>query len=223
MKVNAPVGKNMHDHIYTAMFFQFHQSTATSQPSADILNATYNLAVHDSGKLTEFGVSSLTAFVNTQNRSGYPDFQLRLYWFPKNGWEIERFVEALNYKEHVADSLRYENTKADMAAVLVTLLQPKSVSGFIELKSSSPFHKPRIVPNYFSDAEDMQAMLRAVKHQLSFEDTESYRDHEGKFLHIPIRECDRFAYRSDNYLRCYIKYFSATLYHPVATSNSMND
>lgn len=213
----AGVGKNLLDHIFTATYFQFHRSSPTRVSPTDLLDAIYNLAIHNKGPLTSLGVTQTIAMLNTANGTGHPDIELHILYCEKNSWKMKAHLQNLHYDEAVEKALVEANTKADIGIVWVTLLQPKS-SGFIELKSSSPHDKPRIVPKYFSDEEDMVTMLRAVKQQISYENTDSYRKHEGEFLRLPLDECDQFEFKSDDYLRCYIRYFSSTLYHPVGTS-----
>lgn len=213
----AGVGKNLFDHIFTAIYFQFHRSSRAKTSPTDILDAIYNLAIHNRGPFTEFGVAQTVAMLNTANGTGHPDIELHMFYSERNAWQLQAHIRGKNYDEDVEKAILDANTKADIAVVWVTLLQPKS-SGFIELKSSSPHDKPRIVPNYFSDEEDMVTMLRAVKQQISYENTDTYRKHEGEFLRIPLDECDKFEFKSDDYLRCYIRHFSNTLYHPVGTS-----
>ncbi|XP_031626460.1 glucose dehydrogenase [FAD, quinone]-like [Contarinia nasturtii] len=72
---------------------------------------------------------------------------------------------------------------------------------------------------FFSNKLDVEAAVQAVKKQFSFINTPSYQENGAKFMHIPLEECDRFDFQSDDYFRCYIKYFGAgNSTHPVGTS-----
>lgn len=155
--------------------------------------------------------------LNTQNGTGDPDVELHFLMFEQNSWRLKGHLQSKKYDETIEKAIIEANNKADIGIIWITLLQPKS-TGFIELKSSSAKDKPRIVPGYFSNEEDMITMLRAVKQQISFENTDTYRKHEGEFLKLPLEKCDKFEFKSDDYLRCYIRHFSSTLYHPVGTS-----
>ncbi|XP_055309378.1 glucose dehydrogenase [FAD, quinone]-like [Sitodiplosis mosellana] len=217
VKQDAPVGKNLLDHISTAIHFQFHRSSPTKVSPTDALDAIYNLAIHNKGPLTSLGASQLIAMLNTQNGTGEPDIEFHVQMLEQNSWKLKPHLQLKKYDETIEKAILEANSKADIVIIKTTLLQPQS-TGFIELKSSSPKDKPRIVPKYFSNEEDMITMLRAVKQQISFENTDTYRKHEGEFLKLPLKECDKFEFKSDDYLRCYIKHFSSTLYHPVGTS-----
>lgn len=217
VKDNSAVGKNLLDHIFTSIFFQFHRSAPTTELPTEMFDSIYNLLIHNDGPFTNLGASQLIALLNTVNGTGEPDIQLHFLAFEQNSAKLKMHIQTRNYDETIEKAVFEANTKSDIAIVWATLLQPKS-TGFIELKSPSPNDKPRIVPKYFSEEDDMQTMLRAVKQQISFESTDTYRKHEGEFLKLPLSECDKFEFKSDDYLRCYIKYFSSTLYHPVGTS-----
>lgn len=215
IKHNSGVGRNLLDHIFTALFFSFHRSSPTKESPIDVLDTIYNFAIHNKGPLTNLGSAQTIAMISTKNGTD-PDIELHLLMVEQSSWKFKEYVKSRNFHETIENALLEANEKSDIGVVYPTLLQPKS-TGFIELKSSSPKDKPRIVPKYFSDETDMNTMLCAVKQQISYEKTETYRKHEGEFLKLPLDECDKFEFKSDDYLRCYIKYFSATLYHPVGT------
>lgn len=217
IKVNAAVGKNLQDHVVVPVFFEFHRSSPQQDSLTDILDNIYNYAVHNTGPLTAFGLSNLVAFLNTENGTGYPDIQLHFVAFKQNAPELKAYLNLQKMVAPVTDALHEQNKHSEIVAVYVILLNPKSV-GKIELNSNSGIDPPKIFANYFDHGNDMATMLRGVKQQVAMTETKSYRKHEGKFLHLPISVCDQFAFKSDDYFRCYIQHFSWTLYHAVGTS-----
>lgn len=213
VKSDLPVGQNLRDHIHTVIWFRFNATEAS--PSA-VLDNTYNLAVHNSGPFASFGF--LLGFINTLNNSIYPDVEiLPLNYYLPNSPDLKPFLSRSAYKRNFRKKLLEENEEHAVATVIVSVLQPKS-SGYIKLNGTSPYSKPVIRPKYFSNSEDMDVMLRGVKQQISFVDTNAYRSHGGEFIRFPIKECDRFPFRSDDYLKCYIEHLTATDYHPSCTS-----
>lgn len=215
VKHNSAVGKNLLDHVISIAYFQFHRSSQNSHQEAptDVLDAIYNLAIHNSGELKHLGATQMIAMLNTVNGTGYPDVELHFLYAKKNTWKLPLHIQSKHYNDDIEKHILQANAESDIGIIWITLLQPKS-TGFVELKSASAEDKPHIVPNYFKEEEDMATMLRALKQQISFTDTETYRKHEGEFLRIPLKECDKYEFKSDDYLRCYIRHFSATLYHP---------
>ncbi|XP_055308884.1 glucose dehydrogenase [FAD, quinone]-like [Sitodiplosis mosellana] len=212
VKSDLPVGRNLIDHIATYIWFKFKP---TEQSPTEKLDGIYNLAIHNTGPLASRSVSTVNGFVNTLNGTRFPDFQILIFYYKRN---TSTFGQ---YKRSISQALRKENKNHDIVAIVVSELHPKS-RGFVKLASASPRDEPIINGNYFSDEYDFESTIRAIKQQVSFTETPSYRDNGAEFMHIPIEECDRFEFRSDNYFRCYIKYFGGGNNHPTGTSRMGN-
>lgn len=214
-KANLPgVGSNLQDHVSVILFFEF-QSTAPISPTSDLDNV-YNFAVHSNGSWTSAGISQLVSFFNTTDYPSYPDIQTYYSWHTQNSPSLPKFIQMRRFKEEIAGILLEKTKDRNIAVVIVTLVQPKS-RGEIRINGSSTNSEPIIEPNYFSDPDDMKTMIRALKQQISFVDTDSYRKNFVKLIRLPLVECDRFNYQSDKYFECYIKYLASTLFHPVGT------
>lgn len=216
-KADLPVGSNLMDHLYTLLFFEFNP-TPTS-PTVN-LDAIFNLAVHNDGILTTVGVAQLSMFLNTTTdkpqRSTYPDIQTLHFFYTQNSPNLINYIKLRRFNKEISDTLLNKTKTSNIGAILVTLLQPKS-TGTIRLNETSAYGKPIIEPNYFHHPDDMATMIRGLRQQFSFADTESYRRNGGKLIRFPLDECDEFKYLSDEYLTCYIQYFAATEYHPCGT------
>lgn len=69
-----------------------------------------------------------------------------------------------------------------------TLLRPRS-RGFIRLRSTDPFDRPIIQPNYLSDPHDVNVMIEGVKIGLALAETEAFRKLGAKFYSRPFPGC----------------------------------
>lgn len=212
VRYDSPVGKHLIDHLYTLIFFEF-------DPTPTNVNAndnTYNLAVHNSGPLTSVGISPLCAFINTDKSAKFPNIQLMYFWYTQNSPNLPAYIKTrlLNYA--ISKKLTDINQKRDIGAILVTMLHPNS-TGYIKLNSSSICDKPIIKPRYFSEKGDYDIMINALRHQISYTSSKSYSGKNGKFIRLPLPECDVHEFDSEHYWKCYILYMGATLYHPVGT------
>lgn len=212
-KVDLPVGLNLLDHVYAMLFFEFNP-TPTS-PTMQ-LDSIYSFTVHNDGPLTTLGIGQLASFMNTTQLTSYPEIQTLHIWHTQNSPTLQRFLDVQKFKKEIVNTFMEKTKNHNIGGDLVILLQPKS-SGHIRLNGTSPYNKPIIEPNYFTNSEDMETMIRALKQQISYVDTESFRSNGGKLIRFPLDECDKFIYQSDDYLKCYIQHFSATEYHPVGT------
>lgn len=216
VKKNLAVGKNLQDHIFVPLFFEFHKSNPQVMLENDFTDMIYQYFIHKRGPLTHTGTSDVCGFINTVNHTGYPDIELHHLAVNKSSSELPLYLNILGYMEPVTKHILKINQNSELLIVYVILLNPKSV-GKIELKSTDPKEYPRILPNYFDNVEDVDTIVRGLKHQIALEKTETFKKHEGTFIRIPLPACDDNEYLSDEYLKCYAKYLSSTLYHPVGT------
>lgn len=213
VKSDLAVGRHLLEHINTVVWLKFNPTETSPLQQFD---SVYQYAMHQTGPLNSIGVTQLTGFINTANGTGNPDFLIHFFYFTKNSSAMGIFLEINDYRDSIKETFLNEIKSYDIAGVLVVKLHPKS-QGYITLSSSSACDKPIIKPKYFSHSDDMETMLRAVKQQISYVDTNSYRNKGGQIMHIPVKNCDRHKFLSDEYLRCYIQYFSITTNHPVGS------
>jgi choline dehydrogenase-like flavoprotein len=90
------------------------------------------------------------------------------------------------------------------------LMRPKS-RGSVQLKSSDPFEKPLIDPNYWGDAYDVEHSIKAFKLNRRIMQQEAFKPFM-KAESMPGADC-----RTDDDIRDYAYRFSKTDYHPVGT------
>lgn len=212
VKADLPVGKNLADHTATNLWFKFNPSE--EETAAQQLDDIYEFAAHNKGPLTSIGVTAAYGFLSTLNHT-FPDHQIYIFHYKKNSPKLKGYVGS--YKKEFGDALVKENENHDVAYIAVSLAHPKS-RGYVTLASASASDKPIIVPQYFTDQDDVETTVRAIKQQISFTKSPAYKKNGGEFIHIPVEECDRFEFQSDDYFRCYIKYFGNGNSHPVSTS-----
>lgn len=212
-KSNLAVGTNLIDHIYTLILFQFDPTP--TDPNAAYDNV-FNFAIHNTGGLTNVGISTLCAFINTDRTAKFSNIQLMYFWFTKNSPNLQAYIKTRQFSYEIAQKLTKANQNHDIGAVLVTLLHPES-KGYIHLNSSSIKDKPKIKPRYFSKIRDYQIMIKAIRQQISYLKSKSYSARHAELITLPLAECEGIKFDTDEYWVCYIRYMSATLYHPVGT------
>uniref|UniRef100_T1GJ26 Glucose-methanol-choline oxidoreductase N-terminal domain-containing protein n=1 Tax=Megaselia scalaris TaxID=36166 RepID=T1GJ26_MEGSC len=111
---------------------------------------------------------------------------------------------------------KYPNKYA-VFAVLMCAMRPIS-KGRIKLRSGSYKDDPIIIPNYLDQEYDLKTLIEGIKFQVAFERSPTFRKYEGSFVKLNIPECDKMRYKSDNYWKCYAKYMTNTIYHPLGTN-----
>lgn len=211
------VGKNLQDHVIAPILFQFHQSTAQPESMIDLLDDVYNYAIHKKGPLAGVGSVNFAGLINTENQTGIPDIELQCFNFKRQSMNLEKGLQILGYNENVIKAFVDANEIAEITNVYVELLRPKS-TGEIFLKSSNPFDKPRIIPNYFGNDADADTLVRGIQVLTNFLKTKSFKKHEGLLVRIPLADCDQLEYQSIDYWKCYVSHMATTVYHPIGTA-----
>ncbi|XP_031634957.1 glucose dehydrogenase [FAD, quinone]-like, partial [Contarinia nasturtii] len=201
-KCDLPVGKNLLDHVHV------DPPTATDN--------IYNFAIHGTGGLTNFGVGTLSAFINTDKAEKFPNIQLAYFWFTENAPNLPTYIKGRPLSDEIAKKLMEVNQNHDIGVVAISLLHPNS-TGSIQLNSSSIHDKTNIYPNYFNVPSDLKTMISAIRHQIFYTNSQSYSAKHGEVIMFPLKECSGIEYDSDEYWKCYITYMAATEYHHVGT------
>lgn len=217
VKQDLAVGQNLQDHLVVPLFFKMHESTAEAPRPEDLLDVIYMYAIHRAGPLASLGAIDLVGFINTVNRTGFPDIELHHFSFKRGAPELQMYLSTVGFNDAIQNALIEQNKLSELTMVYVVLLNPKSI-GKIELASSNPFDKPFIDTNYLGNSDDLDALRRGTKYQMSFENTKAFREHEAENVRLPLPQCDHLNYESNEYLNCYIGQMSVTVYHPVGTA-----
>lgn len=212
------VGKNLQDHLIVPLIFQFHKSTAQPEKPTDLLDNLYNFLIHRKGPLTGIGTINLVGMVNTENCTAqYPDIELQHFNQNRQSPSLKTLLYAMDYKDYVIEPLLKANAEGETNLIYVELLRPKS-TGEILLRSANPYDAPRILPNYLSEKDDIDTLVRGLKFQANFVNSKSFKEHEGVLIRIPLADCDQHEYQSYDYWVCYMSHMGTTVYHPVGTA-----
>lgn len=164
------VGRNLQDHVgmggHSYLFdnpnengtnYCFNMNTAVG------IGSLIDFTLHKKGLMYSMMEAEAMAFVNTKYQDpaeDYPDVQLfiaptadnmdgGLFGKRANGLTDETYAEL--YEE-----ILYKSS----FSVVPLLLRPKS-RGYIELRDANPYSPPLIVPNYYSDPEDVKIVVRS--------------------------------------------------------------
>lgn len=212
------VGKNLQDHSITPFVVSFHKSTPIIFTPTHIINEYFNFLTKREGMFTNLGSSDLMTFMSTIGDKKYPDIQFLNFMFTKGSTPtLIHILSNFNYKKEIIDSIAAKNDDSDVLLILTVLLKPKSI-GSIELKSSNPFEAPQIKPNYLKEPEDVHTIMRAIKTLQKMTTTKTFNQHEGEVIPINLSDCAKNLLNSDDYLECYVRHMTITLYHPVGTA-----
>lgn len=101
-----------------------------------------------------------------------------------------------------------------MLAFDVQQVRPRA-RGTLRLASTNPFASPIIDPNYFGNAQDMDAMVEGIRQVLTRIATVGPFATSAKFIESPVPGCNKCFGQDgfcDQYIRCFIRQTSVAVY-----------
>lgn len=215
------VGANLQDHVVVPLFIQLDAGVAKAASQQDILDDIYEYLTQHSGTLAAHGTASLVGFVNSNSSSDarYPDLEFHHLFFQRGRHDsLKLFLHGLSLQQRYVQHLQSQLRDSHLLCIFVLLAQPLS-AGRVRLQSTDYQKPPQLFSNYLAESVDVETLLRGIRHQEAMVKTQSYRQHSAQLMHMPIEECDGASseYASDDYWRCYAKYFTTTCYHQTST------
>ncbi|XP_065363241.1 glucose dehydrogenase [FAD, quinone]-like [Calliphora vicina] len=213
---NLPIGENLQDHVMIQVYLRL---PANPPDQKQLLDTIYQYLIHNRGPLSSHGTASLTGFINTDltTNTPYPDMEFHHIMLRRGDiMGLDILLNGFKVKDELRPFFRDTVEKFDMMTIFAVLAHPKSM-GDITLKSTSPQDPPIINANYLSAQEDVEVLLRGMEYLMSLEQTQAFREKQVEILQIPIKECDQFEFKTEQYWRCYFTYFSTTCYHPAGS------
>lgn len=139
----------------------------------------------------KIGVTNFATFIDTKNKSDYPNMEYHYTVFQKGDeYLLPELLQAAGIVDEIAQTELSANQETDTFLFYNTLLNPKS-KGRILLNSSCPFHKPLIYPNYLSDekGEDAQVFLESVKIAEKLTETKAFVEAGAEIVDINVPNC----------------------------------
>lgn len=207
------VGSNLQDHITTdALILALSNKTSTAvtdQQLSEEIEQYYAQSLAKHGPLASTGTLTGTAFMSTYYNQDEPNMQFHF--------------DGRNVKDFYADPTTYLATNIfplafyDGLSARPLLLTPKS-RGFILLNTTDPiFGPPLIYSRFFTEREDMEALIAGIKFVVSLEETEAFRASGASYVKIPVQACSGLLWGTDEYWTCLLIQYTATIFHPVGT------
>ncbi|XP_011501848.1 PREDICTED: glucose dehydrogenase [FAD, quinone]-like [Ceratosolen solmsi marchali] len=221
IKKDAPVGKNLMDHItYWGLNFLVNDSiTVVTSKIFDFMrnNVVHDYLVKREGPLTITGGIEAAGFINVDDptaREGSPNIELLFAGISVGSDPLaykSLSIKSKYYNDYLANMLNKESFM-----IMPTLLSPKS-RGSVVLKSKDPMEPPLINPNYFDHPDDMRRLILGIREALRISETRAMQMYDAHLPDNSIPGCQDFLKDSDAYWECAARTFASTLYHPSGT------
>ncbi|XP_075156964.1 glucose dehydrogenase [FAD, quinone]-like [Haematobia irritans] len=213
-----PVGENLQDHVVAAYFAKLHGEPVDKM---EIFDNLYQYLRHKKGPWMGIGDMATAGFIQlnkTIHSNGQPDLQFLHNVFRRGDTPgLTTFLNGLELREDLKGFLLKAQETQAILVVFIILSHPKS-RGSVSLQSNHYKYDPIIDSNYFAVSEDSEKLIRGLQYMENFVNTKSFREKSASFVELPIEECKRLKFKSNDYWHCYLKYMSTTCYHPVGTA-----
>lgn len=213
---NLPVGENLQDHVFSVHFIKINPTAVGStilKTAQGLMDYFYNRA----GENARVGTLNAEGFINTLDPSAkYPDVQMIFYKFPKDQIYLDSVLANFGLKDEYISQLMQENSQHEIVMAYNILLNPKS-RGTYKLRDKNPDSKPIINPNYLSQADDVDTLIRGANKITDLIYSSAMAPNEAEVVQMYIEECDGIEWGTDDYWICYFKYFTQNLWHPAGT------
>ncbi|XP_055957744.1 glucose dehydrogenase [FAD, quinone]-like, partial [Patella vulgata] len=124
-----------------------------------------------------------------------------------------------NLQDHISFYAKHYSGVNDVNGftLVYTLLRPKS-HGTVRLNSTDAMQHPIIDPRYLENKEDVEGLLRGIRFSQKLTNTKTFKSQGPEFFHKPFSPClEKSKFDSDEYWRCYIRYFTMVIFHSTGT------
>lgn len=215
---DLPVGRKYVDHYSLG---RLYVTTNTSGETINLLDITDEdvevFVKKGSGRLSLPGTREGLAFVNDgmdDLPQGNPNLEI-LFSIGKNE---EGYSEFTGLRDDVYGAVFLPLEKSDIEVLCLNIfsLYPKS-RGSVRLRGNTINHQPIIDFPFFEDPRDMAALLRGIRELEALIATPAMRRLDAKLHSIPLPDCAKLAFASDDYWRCYVRHMTRNIYHAAAT------
>ena len=210
---DAQVGKNLQDHIMLPLEyilpsdddrFVIHHSTIQS------FNNFYQYFISGKGPLSSPSITSV-AFLELDSEDGGKHL-LEIEFckgLPSGATDFWKKFDI--YRESLYNG-SLENMRG--YSLLLSPLHSKSV-GELYLNQTHPYSQPLIDPRYFSDASDMEVLLRAISHALKLGETPPLSSKGVKLLAEKMN--GPYKFNTEQFWRWYIENMAYSTFHYSGT------
>ncbi|KAL4713458.1 hypothetical protein ACJJTC_010443 [Scirpophaga incertulas] len=206
--IDAPVGKNLHDHVFVPLLFSAERGIASALQH--VISAT---------ELNSLPAPSQNGFINLNRRDGRRQLQfvnVHVGAFASPVIQIACLSSYSSYKREFCSSIAKANVLNAIDCTLLILLHPLS-RGQVHLKSANPLDDPIITSGFLDNEYDIDVLVKGVRFLGGLTNTTLYKSVKGKLEKLDVHSCKHLRTFPDKYWRCYVRNTVASMQHPVGT------
>ncbi|KAI5639838.1 GMC oxidoreductase domain-containing protein [Phthorimaea operculella] len=204
--VDLPVGKNMYDHIGAPVIL-------TGQKGTNSRLQDY-LAVQELGRRPFAAIGGYFNIVNASLTK--PQIQFFVVHADANSANVFSTCKSLKYEDKLCLSVQDVNQHNEIDIIVPILLHP-SDGGEVKLSSDDPFDNPIINLGFFTDENDVNLLVEAIKIIAKLENTTHFLSVDGRVAKLRMTACDDLEFGTDEYWSCYVRNGAMPFMHATGT------
>jgi choline dehydrogenase-like flavoprotein len=210
---NLPVGYNYHDIVGIGGLVFFSNSSMPDLEKTFTKNKIEDFLQTRAGPAASPITEAIAFMESSKSTCGYPDFQLTLRAGGVVSMPMRREIYNLNdtmVNEHYGEIL---NNVGNTFDIFATVSRPLS-RGRVKLQSANPNDMPNVMPNFYTDPNDMKIALRVIKTVLQLVETNAFKAINATFYDKVFAPCAKFKCTQypkcddSKYWDCYARFFT---------------
>ncbi|XP_055918291.1 glucose dehydrogenase [FAD, quinone]-like [Eupeodes corollae] len=205
--VNLPVGKTLFDNVgfYGPVF-----TTNTTDATLYI----DRVEQRDISKFQDGDPSTIVSTISGYEASAFINNTIELSMIASS-FSVDygtSYRKALNIRDAIYNTVFKQLETTDNLVILTVPYNPKS-KGSIWVESSDVKVPPKIDPNYFSNQEDVEMILKGVKEAIRIVSLPAMQAINATLLKTKVPGCEDFQFGTDDYWRCAIRTLTIPRHH----------
>lgn len=217
---DSPVGENLMDHVaYGGLIFKVNDSSNYKDIHfSDPEDTAIEEYVKFRKGLLSYGAGfEALAYVNVDDPSPSNEHpNIEFIFGSVTGMKHPLWSKLLNIAENYRNEMNTEKFDHSAWTIWPMIMTPKS-RGKLLLRSSNPYEKPMIYPNYFSDTDDVRVLIKGIRMVFKLSETEALKKYGSQLYQVPLPNCQHHEIDSDAYWECALRTYTITIYHHSGT------
>ena len=208
---DLPVGKNLQDHMLLWLFSTTNTDVGITDKKVDSWKTKLQYQLFGSGILSIAGIDATAFFCVADQKAKDCPADAQMMFMSYLVRDNPTGLNAAMAKEWLASS-----PETLGFTTIVSLLDQKSI-GSIKLSSSDPYDYPIINPQYLTDDQDVQYLIRTIRIWEKYINSPTMQKLGANFEMMKLSVCEKHKFRSDAYWECVIRHVAYTTYHISGT------
>ncbi|KOB69344.1 Ecdysone oxidase [Operophtera brumata] len=197
---DLPVGQNLQDHVAVQIVHKMEAS----------------LEISELPTVTTITFPVIIGNPTVDKNCAYPQYQTtNLLITHDTPYLLLVCLQIFGYTSEICEELQNSCVGRNTLYSLIAVIHPRS-RGSVALNSINPHDPPIIKPGFYSNSKDLDDMVEFIANFLEVNKSPYFKEVNSEPVNLSFDDCEG-NFTSKDYIRCYAKHMSTTLYHQTST------